>query len=96
VPVADDKGVVLTPRTTQPGEDHLAAVHGEARRRRPAELAADRVRRRQHQGPDSGTAPIQIGQPQSTAGLQLASTLDDKVQTAAEQALPHTRNPGWS
>jgi hypothetical protein len=89
VPVADDKGVVLTAQN----HPSLAGVIQKLSTARPASgggpapsLQIQFVDNNTG-NPITGTTPIQLGVPGSTNGLQLASTLDDKIQTAAEQAL---------
>ena len=42
----------------------------------------------------AGSTPVQLGAQQSTVGLQLGTTIDSKIQTAAEQALVGRANSG--
>jgi hypothetical protein len=90
VPVADDKGVVLTAQN----HPSLARVIQQLSTARPSSAGNGPAPSLQIQFVDNNTGtpiadstPIQLGVPGAANGLQLASTLDDKIQTAAEQAL---------
>jgi hypothetical protein len=88
VPVADDKGVVLTAAN----HPSLARIISQLSTARPANGGVAASLQIQFVDANTGnpiadTPPVQLGPPGATSGLQIASTLDDKIQTAAEQAL---------
>ncbi|GAA1997665.1 penicillin-binding transpeptidase domain-containing protein [Catenulispora subtropica] len=94
VPVADRNGVVLT------GQAHpsLSSILAKLAIAKPANSTAASL---QIQFVDNntgnqipGSTPIQIGAQNSTGGLQLSSSLDDKIQTQAEKALQPYPNSG--
>jgi cell division protein FtsI/penicillin-binding protein 2 len=87
VPVADRNGVLLDPKA-HPG---LAGILAKLAVAKPS---AGVVASLQIQFVDANTMaplpdtpPIQLGTPGATSGLQLAATLDEKIQAAAEQAV---------
>ncbi|NUR58969.1 MAG: hypothetical protein HOV87_09885 [Catenulispora sp.] len=87
VPVADRHGVVLS-ATAHPT---LSSVLSKLAVARPKNAGAPSLLIQfvdnNTGNPIPGSTPVQIGAANSTAGLQLSSTLDDKIQTEAEKAL---------
>jgi hypothetical protein len=94
VPVADRNGVPLS------GKDHpsLASILTKLAVSKP-QNGADASLQIQFVDNNTGiqipnSPTVQLGAPNATSGLQLASTIDSKVQTAAENALKPYQNSG--
>jgi len=94
VPVADRNGVLLTAQAPP----SLASILAKLAVAKPQNGTAPSLQiefvdnNTGNQIP--GSTPIQLGQANATGGLQLASSLDDKIQTQAEKALIPYPNSG--
>jgi hypothetical protein len=87
VPVADRNGVLLS-ATAHPTLSTVLAKLAIAKPQNATSASLQIQFVDNNTGnPIPGSTPVQIGAPVTTASLQLASTLDDKIQTQVEKAL---------
>ncbi|NUP49028.1 MAG: hypothetical protein HOW97_17235 [Catenulispora sp.] len=87
VPVADRNGVLLTAAA----HPTLGSILAKLAIAKPQNATAASLQIQfvdnNTGNPIPGSTPVQIGAPNSTGGLQLASSIDDKIQTQVEKAL---------
>ncbi|NUR26756.1 MAG: hypothetical protein HOV83_13095 [Catenulispora sp.] len=95
VPVADRNGVLLTAQA-HPSLSSVLAKLATAKPQNGGALASLQIQFVDNNtgNPIAGSTPVQLGAQNSTQGLQLASSLDDKIQTQAEKALQSYPNSG--
>ncbi|GAA2061379.1 penicillin-binding transpeptidase domain-containing protein [Catenulispora yoronensis] len=94
VPVADRNGVLLS-ATAHPSLSSILAKLAIAKPQNGTSASLQIQFVDNNTGnPIPGSNPIQLGAQNATGSLQLASTLDDKIQTQAEKALAPFPNSG--
>ncbi|MBW8803475.1 MAG: hypothetical protein JF587_06390 [Catenulisporales bacterium] len=95
VPVADRYGVLLTAQA-HPSLASILAKLAIAKQQNNGTAASLQIEFVDNNTGNQipGSNPIQLGQANATGGLQLASSLDDKIQTEAEKALAPFPNSG--